>query len=369
MRIFPIFTALLVMTAIYLAVLERDALLGFAGVLSEDEPQVAAAVSDDPPAPQVQVLAKRSAAQEIPTSIVLRGRTEAARRVEVRAETAGLVISEPLRRGASVDAGDPLCEVSPGVRKAALDEARARLAEAEINYRAASGLAEGGFAPETRLANARAALQSAQAGVDRAVEEMARLVMHAPFAGRLETDTAELGSLLQPGALCATLIQLDPMTLVGFATETQIDRLVEGAPAGARLASGREVTGQISFLARAADPETRTFRVEVRVPNADNSIRDGQSVDIMIEAQAQTGHLLPGSALTLNDAGEMGLRLVDEDGLVSFAPVQLIRDTGDGVWLAGLPDQITVIILGQEFTREGARVGVVLRDTDGESAE
>ena len=367
MRIFPLVTALMVMSAIYLAVLERDALLGFAGVLSEDEAETAGAVSDDPPAPQVRVLAQRSTAQEIPTTIVLRGRSEAARQVEVRAETSGLVVSEPLRRGATVEAGDPLCELSSGVRKAALDEARARLEEAEINYRAASGLAEGGFAPETRLANARAALQSAQAGVDRAVEELARLVMHAPFAGRLETDTAELGSLLQPGALCATLIQLDPITLVGFATETQIDRLSEGAVAGARLASGREVMGEVSFLARASDPETRTFRVEVRVPNPDNLIRDGQSADILIQAESETGHLLPGSALTLNDAGDLGLRVVDDDGLVSFAPARLVRDTDNGMWLSGLPDQITAIVVGQEFTREGARVQVVLRDADGDN--
>ncbi|TQM94658.1 efflux RND transporter periplasmic adaptor subunit [Roseinatronobacter monicus] len=360
MRVFPLVTAVAVTLVLYLAIMERDALLGFAGVMTDELQEQSDA--DTPEAPRVRVLAQRSVAQPVATTVVLRGRTEAMRQVEIRSETSGLIVSDPLRRGASVQAGDRLCEVAPGVRKAALDEAQARMTEAEINFRAASGLSESGFATDVRLANARAALQSAQAGVDRAVEEMARLVMHAPFDGILETDTAELGSLLQPGALCATLIQLDPIKLVGYATEAQVDRLEHDAPAGARLASGREVMGTVSFIARSADAQTRTFRVDVTIPNPDGRIRDGQSADIIVQAQDQTGHLLPSSALTLNDTGELGLRLVDDAGLVSFAPAQILRDSAEGIWLAGLPDEIGAITVGQEFTREGARVHVTWDD-------
>ncbi|TVP97168.1 MAG: efflux RND transporter periplasmic adaptor subunit [Roseinatronobacter sp.] len=360
MRVFPLITAVAVTLVLYLAIMERDALLGFAGVMTDELQEQSD--TDTPEAPRVRVLAQRSVAQPVATTVVLRGRTEAMRQVEIRSETSGLIVSDPLRRGASVQAGDRLCEVAPGVRKAALDEAQARMTEAEINFRAASGLSESGFATDVRLANARAALQSAQAGVDRAVEEMARLVMHAPFDGILETDTAELGSLLQPGALCATLIQLDPIKLVGYATEAQVDRLEQDAPAGARLASGREVMGTVSFIARSADAQTRTFRVDVTIPNPDGRIRDGQSADIIVQAQDQTGHLLPSSALTLNDTGELGLRLVDDAGLVSFAPAQILRDSAEGIWLAGLPDEIGAITVGQEFTREGARVHVTWDD-------
>jgi membrane fusion protein, multidrug efflux system len=105
--------------------------------------------------------------------------------------------------------------------------------------------------------------------------------------------------------------------------------------------------------------------VDVTLPNPDGAIRDGQSADILVQAQEQTGHLLPGSALTLNDAGLLGLRLVDEDGIVSFAPARILRDSDQGMWLAGLPDEINAIILGQEFTREGARVHVTWSDAEG----
>src|SRR5690606_1001665 len=97
--------------------------------------------------------------------------------------------------------------------------------------------------------------------------EVDRLTIAAPFAGLLEADPAETGSLLSAGGLCATVIQLDPVLIVGYAAEAQIDRLAVGAMAGAQLANGQQVVGQVTFLAHAADPATRTFRVEVTVPN------------------------------------------------------------------------------------------------------
>ncbi len=369
MRFIPVLTALSIMALLYLFVMERDALIAFAS--GGEVPVVAADPEDDAAATRrpVRVVVQHSERAPVETAVVLRGRTEAARRVEVRAETAGLVVSEPLRRGADIAAGDALCELSSGTRAAALAEARARLAEAEINLNAADRLSEGGFASQSRLAAAQAAQQAAQAAVDAAVEEMARLVMHAPFDGILETDTAELGTLLQPGALCATLIKLDPIRLVGFVSEAQVDRLETGAMAGGRLASGREVTGRVDFVARAADASTRTFRVEVVVDNPDNAIREGQSAEMMIRAATQEGHLLPGSALTLNDDGALGIRAVDEDDRVIFKPVTVLRDTADGMWLDGLPETVNAIVVGQEFVREGVQVHVTWRGDAPEGRE
>lgn len=211
-----------------------------------------------------------------------------------------------------------------------VQEAEARLQEALLNLTAANRLAEGGFASETRVLSneaatesarasietaksqyegAKATLQSAQAGVEAAIagiqsaqaavasaeRELERVEIRAPFAGVLETDTAELGSLMQPGSLCATVIQLDPIRLVGYVPEIDVDRIELGATAGARLASGSETVGTVSFVGRSADQSTRTFRVEVEVPNPEFAIRDGQTVEIVIRSEGRSAHLLPQS--------------------------------------------------------------------------
>ncbi|MCA8884513.1 MAG: efflux RND transporter periplasmic adaptor subunit [Rhodobacteraceae bacterium] len=369
MKSLSILTALVVGIALYALVFERDRLLSFAGrdaapaaeateAAPRETPQAAAQAAAKDPENLVSVVVLNSTAQVVDNAIVLRGQTEAARQVDVRAETGGLVISPPLRKGAFVDAGTTLCQIDPGTRPAQLAEAQARLAEASISNTAASKLAEGGFASETRAVGAKATLQAAQAAVEAAETEIGRLTLAAPFAGLLESDAAELGSLMQAGSLCATVIQLDPIKIVAYLPETAIDAIRPGATAEAALSSGRAVTGQVSYIARSADPATRTFRVEISADNADLSIRDGVTANIAIAADGVKAHLIPASALTLNDNGAMGLRTVDDDNRVAFFPVRIVRDTPQGVVVTGLPEQVRVITVGQEFVTDGVAVRV-----------
>ncbi|MBM9594355.1 efflux RND transporter periplasmic adaptor subunit [Roseitranquillus sediminis] len=389
MRPIPILTAIVVMLSLYLLVFERNGVMAVAQ-RETAEATVDAPVEEEPHA--VRVVAIASRARDVDSSVLIRGRTEAARQVDVRAETSGSVISSPLSKGASVEAGDLLCMLDPGTRdtalaeaearapeaEARLSEAEARLVEAEINNRAAAQLSEGGFASETRVASAQAAVQSARAGVEAAragvqsaqaavaaaQKEIERLEIRAPFPGLLETDAAEQGSLLQPGALCATIVQLDPITLVGFVPETDIDRVEPGAPAAARLASGRQVVGEVVFVSRSADETTRTFRVDVQVENGDLSIRDGQTAEMMIEAEGETAHLLPQSALTLDDEGRLGIRTVAA-GRAEFLPVSVLRDTMEGIWVTGLGPEVDVIVVGQEFVTDGVPVEPTYRESAG----
>jgi len=404
MRIIPILTAIIVTVALYFAVMERDKLVAFAtGAPADGNATDAAAAAPAPEAstptrPLVRVFARHSKAQVIDSAVVLRGETQAARSVELRAETAGQVVSEPLRKGSFVQEGQVLCQIDAGTRPAMVAEARARLVEArarvpeaaarvaqaraqlkeaELNRNAASKLSKDGFASETRLAateatvsGAKAAvetalsgletvqanIQSAEAALAGAEKELERLEIKASFAGLLESDTAELGSLLQPGGLCATVIQLDPIKLVGYAPEAQVGRIEVGALAGARLSDGRELRGRVTFLSRRADDTTRTFRLEIEVPNADLSVRDGQTAELLIASDGAKAHLLPQSTLTLNDDGVLGVRLVGDGNLTVFAPVQLLRDTVQGVWVTGLPDAADVITVGQEYVVEGVEV-------------
>jgi membrane fusion protein, multidrug efflux system len=365
MRLLHIVSALAVCFALYLIVFERDTLrvMAAAEVATPAEPVIAAPAAEDGPR-AVHVLVRKSEAQAVDSAVLARGRTEAVRQVEVRAETAGLVISEPLRKGAYVTAGQTLCELDPGTLGAAKAEAEARLAEAQINFDAAAKLSKDGFASETRAVSANAALQSATAAVANVTRQIEKLTIRAPFEGLLETDTAELGALLQPGAPCATVIQLNPIKLVGYVSEAEVDKVTVGAMAGARLINGNDVVGRVSFLSRSADPNTRTFRIEVLVDNADLTIRDGQTAEMMIAAEGRRAHLLPGSALTLDDTGRLGLRVVDGDQRAQFVPVSVLRDTSDGVWITGLDDMADVIVLGQDFVIDGVPVTVTYQEPD-----
>jgi len=190
MRFMSLITAIIVSLSLYALVFEREALLAFAQVNPAPE-DVSTDVETINP---VSVVAMTSSAVTVDSAVILRGRTEAARQVAVASETSGQVISDPIRKGAFVTEGDMLCQLDPGTRVAQLAESRARLteaqgrvpeaqaavaeanarvAEAEINLNAAARLSEDGFASETRLVSAQAALEAANAGVQRATSQIA----------------------------------------------------------------------------------------------------------------------------------------------------------------------------------------------------
>lgn len=411
MRLIPLLTAIVVTASLYLLVIERDALMAFA---RGEDPKAPIVTVDEAAVPveavalvtenRIGVVVLRSESRAIDSAVILRGQTQAAREVEVRAETSATVISEPLRKGSQVVAGDLLCQLDPGSRQATmleaqarlseararvpeaearLDEARARLKEAQINNNASRKLSEGGYVSETRLAatqaseraaiagiaSAETGLETTSAGIESAVaaiaaaqKEIDRLRITAPFDGLLESDSAELGSLMQPGSLCATVIQLDTIKVVGFVPETEVNRVQVGALAGAELAAGQRVQGQVTFLSRSADPTTRTFEVQITVSNANLSIRDGQTADIAISAPGDRAHKLPQSSLTLNNEGQLGVRVVNHSQIVAFYPVKLLRDAADGVWVSGLPDKADVIVVGQDFVIAGVPVKPTYRE-------
>lgn len=369
MRIAPFLTALGAILVLFLLVFQRDAMLQFAGYDPDTDNTTTAATTAEPVKSQastgVEVVAVKSSSQEIDSTVVLRGRMEAARKVALLAETSGRVISDPIPAGTQVQKGDALCQIDIGTREAQLAQAKAGLAQAETEMKNANALAQQGYAADTRVIAARASVEAAKAALAAIENDISHTRVTAPFDAVLESETTAPGSLMTPGGLCATLVDLDPIRLVGYVSEADIGRVETGALIGARLADGREVRGMVSFLSRSADPQTHTFRVEAEIANPDLSIRDGQSAEILIQSRGQQAHLLPQSTLTLNDDGTLGVRIaVAEDGedIARFVPVDMLRDSPEGVWLAGLPDTARVIVEGQDYVTDGTALSVVMRE-------
>lgn len=306
--------------------------------------------------PSVQAKLTPETIREVEVSI--RGRTEAARTVIVRSETAGVVAAAPALEGSFVRQGQVLCRLSVDARQASLDQARAALKSRQLQRQAAATLAEKGYRSETQVLEAQANLDAAMAGVRAAEIALHQVEIRAPFAGVFDRRDAEIGTYLSPGQPCGTMIELNPLLIVGDVPETQAGNLRAGAPASARLVDGKVMSGRVRYVARDADPQTRTYRVEVTVPNTGNGARSGLSADLRIAAGAGAAHLVPVSALVLDSAGRQGVRYVLADNRVAFAPVTVLEETPQGMWVSGLKGPVNVVTVGQSFVADGEKVRV-----------
>ena len=327
-------------------------------------PEAGAGPALDPePIPRVRV--KRMKARPHGVAVTVRGRSEASRRVDVRAETDGRIVEVGASRGEPVEKGAVVARLAVEERRAKLAEYEARLRQRRIHFEATEALAERGLSSREALATAKADIDAAKAAVEQVEIEIARTRLRAPFDGLLLQGHAELGDYLKQGDRFGRIIDLDPILFVGSVTERSVARLRPGLPAVARSLSGQEVRGTLRYIAPSADPAARTFRIEVEAANPGYRIREGVTADISVEVAAAMAHFVTPALLSLADDGAIGLKTVDARNRVRFRPVDVIEDTPDGVWLGGLPTEIRVITVGQDFVSAGHEVAPVDPDEPG----
>lgn len=323
--------------------------------LAEQNRQAAATLDDEA---AVRVRAQVSRAEYKTANVPVRGRTENKRTVTVKAETGGRILARRVEKGDVVHAGDLLCRIDLDDRDARLTEGKAALNQARLEYEGALRLKEKGLISDTLIATARARLASADAALRRIELDIDHTAVRAPFAGLVEDVHVERGDFVQPGTACATIIDLDPMLLVGRIAERDVRDIEVGAAATATLIDGTSLMGQVSFVGRQSDDATRTYPIEIEVPNPDYRIRSGITAQIAIPTATVLAHLVSPALLALDDQGGLGLRTIDDDLRVVFNSVELLAEENGHVWVSGLPEVITLITVGQELVVPGQRVEV-----------
>jgi multidrug efflux system membrane fusion protein len=293
---------------------------------------------------------------------VLSGRTEADKRVWAVARVSGVVVDLRVRRGSVVKQGDVVAVLSDEAREAQVKQAKARLEQRKAEAVARLKLIESGSYPALNKPQLQAELSAAQAGLAQAEAEQIKGEVIAPLSGVVNDVPVEVGSALQvfmSGANVAEIIALDPMLAVVEVAERQLSGVQVGGEAEVKLVTGDRVRGRIRFVSKKASQGTRTYRVDVEVANKDGRIPDGVTAEVDLLLAPVAAAKLPRSSLTFSAEGRIGVRHVGADGTVAFAPVTIVEDIMNELWLAGLPNDAKVIVEGQDFVKEGEKVEAV----------
>lgn len=338
--------------------------LAAVGWIASGELSGAARAPEEAPPPAPVVAPFRVATQTLAVvdhrrTVVLSGRTQADRRATAVTRATGVVMELNVRRGDRVEKGDLVATLSDEAREAQVAQARARFAQRKAEHDARLRLIESGNLPALGRAQIEADLKEAEASLAQAEAELRRGAVLAPIAGVVDVVPVQLGQAMQDGATVAEIVALDPMLVVFEIPETRLGGVSTGDAADVRLATGQTARGEVRFISRRASEMTRTYRVEIAIENADDAIADGVTAEVALRLAPVAAAEVPRSALTFSSAGELGVRHVLADGMVAFAPVSLVEDGRDTVWVAGAPDRGRAIVQGQDFVVEGQIVEAV----------
>ncbi len=300
--------------------------------------------------------------KQYPEKLVIRGRTLSETQVDLKAETAGQIIRLSAEKGDFVKKDAPLCELEDGGREAALLEAKALVAQYEGDYLAAKTLEKRGHTAGLKVLESRALLDRAKAALKRAELDSERTKINAAFDGFVDELPSKVGSFLPIGGTCARLVALDPLIVAGAVRERDVGKIKAGMKGVAHLVTGHSAEGEIRFISATAENETRTFRIDLSIPNSDGKLKSGVTADIEIPLEPRNAIQIPPSILTLNDEGKVGLRIVNSQQQVEFWPVNILSEEAAGIWIEALPNSAHIITVGQDFVKAGQKVDQVADD-------
>jgi membrane fusion protein, multidrug efflux system len=293
--------------------------------------------------------------------LTLSGRTEADKRVTLTARTSGVLTELRMKRGTRVEKGEIVAVLSDEAREAQVYQAQAVLTQKRTELEAKRQLIMNGTLPRLQLVDLEAQVKAAEAAMATAEAERDRGVVRAPWSGVVQDVAVEVGqaAFSFTGRELAILVALDPMLAVVEVAERKLAGIKVGDLADVRLVTGELARGKIRFVAKTASQTTRTYRVEIELPNADAKIPDGITVEAAVPLAPTPASRIPRSALTFSSQGELGVRAVAGTDRVEFIPISIVEDEQNMMWAGGIPDGTRVIVQGQDFVREGQEVEAI----------
>jgi RND family efflux transporter MFP subunit len=252
-------------------------------------------------------------------SVTAAGQAEAWRRTRLTAEVAGRIDRIPVRESDRVWSGAVVLTVDPVDYELALQEAQARKARAEADYRERT-LFDQTLEPEVRAERERAArirsgLDEVEIGLRKAQLDLERTRVRTPFAGRVASLNVVPGQLVRAGDELMTLVDLDPIKVQVQVLEGELAHIRPGARAQVRFSAfpDQPFVGTVETINPLVEEQTRTARVTIQVPNRDGRVLPGMYARVELESQRIPERtLVPRTAILERDRRTM--LFVHEDG-------------------------------------------------------
>lgn len=285
------------------------------------------------------------------------GTAEALMSASLYPATAGQVVALHITPDARVEAGDVLLELDHRAEELAVALGRVRVDDAQRLLQRYERTRGTGAVPESTIDEARAALETARIELQQAEVALEDRRIVAPFAGRVDRASVDVGDRIGTDQLVTTLDDRSALLVRFPVPEAFLGSLTVGAQVllGPGLSRDRSVPGEIIDIGSRVDPATRSVEVRARVDNADDRLRPGMSVSVAIDLRGERYALVPEVAVQWG--GEGPFLWVVRDGAAARVSVGVIqRQKGFTLVDGPLQDGEPVVVEGIQRMREGVPV-------------
>ena len=279
------------------------------------------------------------------------GMLSSANVTHLQSEVNGRIEKLYKKEGSFVRGGDPIVSLEKEHLLAELKKINTLLKEALYHYKTTYTLFQKGYVAKPAYLSARSKLYTLHASAKKIREEIENKVIVAPFDGYIDKITVKKGDYLSVrgnNQNIGTFFSSDFIATVS-APESFLDKIADIKEVRVKIRN-IEAPGKISFVSRVLNPKSRTFNIEISLPEL-IEFTLGESVDVKVTLEQKMLQKIPSSALVVDDTGQLGVKVIEESGLIRFKAVSIV-DIEDGQSIvSGLPDIINLITHGTLYAR------------------
>lgn len=314
----------------------------------------------------VNVEVERLEPQPFLEQIRLTGAIQANRDVTLSAEESGRIVEIVVDKGREVRTGDVILRIDDTVLRSQVAEARAQASLASETWERRRRLWEDDqVGSELAYLEARFTAEQSAARLATLEERLARTQVRSPIDGVFDERRVELGALVSAGTPVARIVQIDPVKVVAGVPERYGTEVVPDMPAAVRfdVLDGQSFEGEVRYVGASVDPRTRTFPIEVEVPNPGGRIKPEMIATLSLaRSELQGVIVVPQEALVRTAEGfrVFVAEGAEGDRIARAVDVEVGPGAGNEVVItAGLEAGDELVVVGQQQLAGGDRIRIV----------
>jgi len=293
------------------------------------------------------------------TSFSINGTTVPSREVKIASEVQGKLVGLYIKNGDSVRAGQVIAVLDVSVYSVQLNSIEASIAKSKLDLQRYTKLIEMGGATLMQAESTELQIASLQAEKKQVLEQMDHMKIRAPFSGKIENVSVELGSFVSYGTVLSQLIDNSSLKIDVYLSEQEAFKVKQGQQVTlSSVVLAQPKTARINMISDKADASGK-FLAEVSFSNTDKEqLKAGMLADVHFSTDASvTGLSVPLSAL-LASAKDAKVFVVKEDHVDQRAIKTGILTSDKVQVLEGLQSGEKVVISGQLNLENGTAVSV-----------
>ena len=323
--------------------------------LSAEESQEQTQISTQPLKVETQYKTQSSQAIYRSPLLTFNSTLEYKNKVKLVSETPGKVQEILFTKGFYVKIGQEIIRLEPKNKSQLITKAESELSQKKLEYETSLTLFNKGMGSKLGLKTAQKELHIAKANLSQAKIEFGNTIIKAPFNGYLDDVLVKVGDYVNGGDTVASFFSAEPLIAKAYLSAEEIKKINVGDKTKAMFNNEVFADGVVSFISKVLDPKSHTFLIEVDLTNFKTQPLVGEDVQILVSCQPQPLHKVSESSLILKK-GAVGIKTLNDDGVVKSYNIKILDEEKDGVWISGLPEKVNIIVLGHSLLEDGSRL-------------